>query len=248
MSEVIMLKKIWIPMALGLGLILSASGCIGEKTTAASIAAKCAEAMGGDGLIKGVRTMRIEMIYPDHDAAVILHEIRRPNQIRTERPGDYIAVFDGKNGAVLKFDPKNPSAPPVRQDIPEQAVAGLETDLVWFFPAFFDYPAESAGWAESGGAKCHRLIVTLPHGTRAEYLVDARTFLVKKIILEETYQGQTYRMEREWLDLKPVQGILFPSRMSYPGRGGQTFLAEIKSIVFNREIGEERFKASADIE
>lgn len=233
--------------ATALFLLALGAGCAAGQTAAASIVAKCAEAMGGEARIKEVRTLRAEVVYPDHDATVVLHEIRRPNRIRTERPGEYISIFDGKNGTVLKFDPQNPSRPPVRQNMPEQAVAGLETDLVWFIPVFFDYPAEAAGFAESGGSKCHRLIVTLPLGTKAEYLVDAETFLVKKIILEETFQGRTFRMEREWLDLKPVQGILFPSRMSYAGRGGKAALAEIKSIVFNPEISEDRFKVSADL-
>lgn len=239
--------RISVLFALGLAFSVLGAECVGDRTAAASIVAKCAEAMGGETRIREVRTLRAEVVYPDHDATVVRHEIGRPNRIRTERPGEYVSIFDGKNGAVWKFDPKDPGRPPVKQDIPDMAVRGLETDLVWFIPAFFDYPAESAGFAESGGSKCHRLIVTLPLGTKAEYLVDARTFLVRKIILEETYQGQTFRLEREWLDLEPVQGILFPSRMSYTGRGGAIAIAEVRSIVFNPEIGDDRFRVSDGI-
>ena len=239
--------KFSVVLALGLAFSVPSAECVGDKTAAASIVAKCAEAMGGETRIREIRTLRAEVVYPDHDATAVLHEIRRPNRIRTERPGEYVSIFDGKNGAVWKFDSKDPGRPPVRQNVPDLAARGLETDLVWFMPAFFDYPAESAGFAESGGSKCHRLIVTLPLGTKAEYLVDARTFLVKKIILEETYQGQTFRLEREWLDLKPVQGVLFPSRMSYAGRGGAMAMAEVRSITFNPEIGDERFAVSGEI-
>jgi len=95
--------------------------------------------------------------------------------------------------------------------VPAQATGGVSTDLVWFFPSVFDFPAEYAGIGEWKGAKCHKLIATLPLGTRAEYLIDAGTFLIRAIAVEETYQGKAFRLEREWLDLKPLQGIIYPS-------------------------------------
>jgi len=95
---------------------------------------------------------------------------------------------------------------------------------------------------ELKGTKCHKLVVTLPLGTRAEYLVDARTYLVRTFAVDETYRGQTFHMEREWLDFKSVQGIIYPSRMTYPGRNGKTATAEIMKIEFNPLLSEDRFK------
>lgn len=209
---------------------------------AASVIADCARAMGGEAGIKRIRTLRAEVVYPDHDASPVRHEIRRPNIIRTERAGAYVSLFDGRNGAMLKYDPAKPGQPPVPEPLPAEAARGFETDLVWFFPAFFDFPAECAGEAESGGVKCHKLIVTLPLGTRAEYFIDARTSLIRRIVVEENFQGRTFRMEREWLDLKPVEGILFPTRMTYPGRGGKTATAEIQSLEINPVLGDDLFK------
>ena len=214
-------------------------------TEAASIIAKCAEAMGGTAKIQDIRTLRAEVVYPDHGASAVLHEIRRPNLIRTERPGEYVAIFDGRLGAMLKYDPAKPGQPPVPQNLPAEAARGFETDLVWFFPSFFDFPAEYAGIVDSNGAKCHKLVATLPLGTRAEYLVDARTYMVKTIAVDETFQGQTFHMEREWLDFKSAQGIIYPSRMTYAGRGGKTATAEIKKIEFNPVLSEDRFKIPA---
>jgi len=214
-------------------------------TEAASIIALCAETMGGAAKIKDIRTLRAEVVYPDHDASAVLHEIRRPNLIRTERPGKYVAIFDGKRGAMLEYDPARPGQPPVPQDLPAEAARGFETDLVWFFPSFFDFPAEYAGIVESNGAKCHKLITRLPLGTRAEYLVDALTYMVKTIAVDETFQGKTFHMEREWLDFRSVQGIIYPSRMTYMGRGGQPATAELRKIEFNPVLGEDRFKIPA---
>lgn len=233
-------------MTVVLGLVFTAAataaGCVLERTAAASIIAKCAEAMGGEEAIRAIRTLRAEVVYADHGSSPVLHEIRRPNMIRTERAGEYLSLFDGRSGVLLKFDPARPGQPPVRQELPAEAAKGFETDLVWFFPGFFDYPTEYAGVVESNGVKCHKLVATWPLGTRAEYLVDAQTYLVRTIALNETFQGQTFHMEREWLDLKPAQGILYPSRMTYPARGGKQAVAEIRKVEFNPVLSEDRFR------
>lgn len=248
-NEEIILRKIIILLALALALVaaVAIAAAAVEESSAAQVIAKCAEAMGGAAGIKAVRALRLEVVYPDHDATPVLQEIRLPNQFRTERPGEYVAVFDGSRGAMLKYDPAKPGQPPVPQDIPAGAERGFETDLVWFFPLFFEYPAEYAGVVESKGGKCHKLVVTLPLGTRAEYLVDAQTFMIKTIAVDETFQGKTYHMEREWLVLRPVQGIPYPSRMSYPGRGGKAAVAELKKVEFNPVISEDRFKVPAAV-
>ena len=210
--------------------------------TAASIIAECAEAMGGAAAIENIKALRAEIVYPDHGPSAVLQEIRRPNLIRTERPGDYAAIFDGQRGALLKYDPAKPGQAPVPQDLPAEAARGFETDLIWFFPSFFDFPTQYAGVVELNGAKYRKLITTLPLGTRAEYLVDARTHTVKTVAVDETFQGRTFHMEREWLDPTSVQGIIYPSRMTYMGRDGKPATAEIKRIEFNPVLSEDRFR------
>jgi hypothetical protein len=226
-------------ITLGIALCLAAAGTSAwspaQQTEAASIIAKCAEAMGGAARIKAVRTVRLEIVYPDHGASAVITEISLPNRIRSERPGNFISSFDGKTPVLLEYDPAKPGQPPVPRELPAEAARGFEIDLVWFFPLFFEFPTEYAGIVESNGTKCHKLIASLPLGTRAEYLIDARTYLVKTIAADETFQGRTFHMEREWLDPKPVQGILYPCRMTYPGRGGKQATAEIKKVEFNVE-------------
>jgi hypothetical protein len=247
-KEIILRKEITsVFMTVAVIAAAPASSAAAEESAAAPVIAKCAEAMGGAAGLKAVRTLRLEVVYPDHDATPVLHEIRLPNRLRTERPGEYVAVFDGRRGAMLKYDPAKVGQPPAAQAIPEGAERGFESDLVWFYPLFFEYPAEYAGLMDSKGTKCHRLVVTLPLGTRAEYLVDAQTYQVKAAAVDETFQGKTYHMEREWLDLRPVQGVPYPNRMSYPGRGGRTAVAEIKKVEFNPVLAEDRFKVPAAV-
>ena len=75
--------------------------------------------MGGMNAIKGLRTLRAEVVYPDHDASAVCHEMRRPNRMRNERKGDYASVFDGKRGAMLKYDKSKPGQAPAVQVLPE---------------------------------------------------------------------------------------------------------------------------------
>lgn len=224
-----------------------AGGPSAGRREVASIVARCAEAMGGTDRIKAIKGLRLEVVYPDHDATPVLHEIRRPNRIRTERPGSYAAVFDGARGLLLKYDPAQPGRPPVLQDLPAGAARGFETDLVWFVPAFLDFPAEDAGAWASNGVKCRGLAVMLPLGTRAVYGIDARTSLIKTIAVDEVFEGRTFHMEREWLDYAAVQGILYPRRMTYRGRNGDTAVAEIRRIEFNPVLGDDRFRLPAEI-
>lgn len=234
-------------MAFGLTALAMTIWSAVEQVDAASVIGRWAEAMGGADKIAAVRGLRLEVVYADHDQQPVVHEIRRPHQIRTERAGDYISIFDGERGGFLQYDKSKPDQPPVVRAVPPEAVAGFETDLVWFVPSFLDFPAEYAGVVEVDGAACHKLVATLPLGNRVEYLIDARTFLIKTVALSETFKGQTFRMEREWLDLKPVQGILFPTRMTYPGRGNKTATAEIRKVEINPGLGDERFQVPVPV-
>ena len=96
-------------------------------------------------------------------------------------------------------------------------------------------PAEYAGLVEWNGTKCHKLNVTLPLGTIAAYLVDASNFRVRLVAVDETYEGKTYHLEREWLDLSPVDGILLPKRMTYSGGEAKTAIAEVRTIEAERD-------------
>jgi outer membrane lipoprotein-sorting protein len=206
------------------------------------IIADCIEAMGGKAVIDTFQTVRLEVIYPDHGTDSVQHEFKRPNLIRMERPGEYLMIFDGRSGTMLEKDPVDPGRGLVPKAIPAELLKGIEVDIAWFIPAFLDHPTEYAGTMEKNGVKCFTLIVTLPLGTRVTYLIDVETKLIKTIAMDETYEGQTFHMERDWLDVQPTQGILYPRRMTYPGRDGKTFTAVLKKIEINPSLDDRRFR------
>ena len=64
-----------------------------RQPTAERIVAMTAEAMAGAVQIEDIRTLRIRMVYPDHEYPVVT-EVSRPNRMRTEGVGSYVLVFD----------------------------------------------------------------------------------------------------------------------------------------------------------
>ncbi len=211
----------------------------GSADDAASIVAACKEAMGGAGKIDALRTLRVTMIYPDHEGAPVVQEIARPNRLRSESAGRFISVFDGTRAAAQNLDPAKRGAP---QAVPAEMLKDYEVDLAWIVPAFFDYPAVDGGAVEHGGVPCRKLTVTLPHGAAMVYLVDASTRLVKTISVDLAFEGKAFHMEREWVGYRDVQGIRYPAAMTYPGRDGSVQKATIASIEVNPVLGDERFR------
>ncbi|MDH4270364.1 MAG: hypothetical protein OEW18_00145 [Candidatus Aminicenantes bacterium] len=217
-----------------------------RNSVATKIIAGCIEAMGGKTVINAFRTLRLEVVYPDHGNAPVLNEFKRPNLIRMERPGEYVMIFNGRRGALLMVDPADSGRGLVPKVIPAEQMKGFEIDIAWFIPAFLDHPTEYAGTTERNGVKCFSLIATLPLGTRITYFLNAETSLIRTIAIDETYEGKTYHMERDWLDVQPVQGILYPSRMTYPGRDGKTYTAILKKIDINPVLDDNRFRLPGD--
>jgi hypothetical protein len=227
-------------------ILLSAGHAAGQSSArdpeAARIIAGCIEAMGGAAVVNNFQTLRVEAVYPDHGTDPVLHEFKRPNLIRMERPGEYVLIFDGRSGAMLTKDPADPGRGLVPKAVPADLTKGFEVDIAWFIPAFLDHPTDYAGTTEKDGIKCYTLIATLPLGTPVTYLIDPETSLIRTIVIDETYEGKTFHMERDWLDVQPVQGILYPGRMTYPGRDGKTFTAVLKKIEINPALDTRLFQ------
>ncbi len=89
------------------------------------IISKCAEAMGGMEKIIGIKTLRMNEIYPDHGEHPMIFEMKRPNLFRNPRAN---LVFDGKRAFFLK-GPDNNLKPEL---VPEDEWKDFEMEF--FFP------------------------------------------------------------------------------------------------------------------
>ncbi|MEW6369048.1 MAG: hypothetical protein AB1714_30845 [Acidobacteriota bacterium] len=234
----------WLAAGLVVALASSRWPAAGQPSARADqIVALCAKAMGGMETIRALRTLRIGIVYPDHGAAPIFCEIRRPNKIRTR-----ITVFDGTRGCLLK-DPTGQTGASFRPRlIPDDELKDFEVDIAWFIPAFFDYPYEHLGSEVAGGTEMHKLAVSLPLGAKMTYYVDGDAFLVRRAASDIVVGGNDYHMERAFSDFEPAGGILFPRSFVYPGRQDGTQTATVASIEVNIPLSDDDFRIPVDVQ
>jgi hypothetical protein len=213
--------------------------CQPRSMTAERLIDECAQAMGGIEQINSLETMRFVQHWPDH-AGLIRYEIMRPNRARM---GDSL-VFDGEQASWL---------PGMSADgtllVPQEEWKDFEVDIAWYFPAFFDYPAEYMGTEVVDDVETHVLQVALPLGGVMTYNIDAQTYLVYRVTAHVTLYGQEYHPERTYSGYRMVDGILYPHAFTYAGRDGvEVLTATMESVEFNIPLDEERFSVPASSE
>jgi len=208
-----------------------------QALTAKGIVARCARAMGGEGAIKNLKTLRFHSLYPDHGTEPILFEIMRPNRCRNPRAQ---LIFDGKQACFLRgADGKSD-----QQMVESGELIDFEVEIGYFFPAFFDHPPEYLGAETWQGNENHKLRVILPLGAQMTYFVDAKTGLVSKSAATYAMNGKKFSFERIFSDYKSVDGFTFPYGFTYQGRkGGMN--GRIEKIEFNVLFSSETFQIPA---
>lgn len=217
-----------------------------RQPTAEQIVSRAAEAMTGGGRIEDLTTLRIRMVYPDHDYPVVT-EIRRPNQMRTEGVGSYVLVFDGERGAFLERPPTEDGTPQGPELIDPKYLKDLELDIAFVFPAFFDYPAEYLGREVVEGVDTHKLGVALPLGIRMTYFIDAATYLPVKVVADVTVEGTEYHPGRVFSDYEDHGGMLYPRTVKYWWMTDNVETAVVELVEVNAPLGEDRFRIPAGI-
>jgi predicted aspartyl protease len=226
-----------------IGLLLSLGWMVlpvaaAESLTVEQVVARCAEALGGAGKIASVRTLRITVDYPNRKIPCVV-EIKRPNRIRSE--ADYILVYDGKRCGYLKGAPSKDGRDPGPKLLPAEEGKDFEVDIAFFFPAFFDYPAQYEGLGTVEGREYHKMAVVLPLGIKVTYFLDAKTFIPARIVAEIPNKGVVYKCEHAVGDYARTDGLLFP-RTSDAQSWGPPGLAKITSVEVNVPLGDDRFE------
>ncbi|MEW5981099.1 MAG: hypothetical protein AB1806_01860 [Acidobacteriota bacterium] len=199
-----------------------------------------AQAMGGVGRVDDVKTLRIRMVYPDHEYPVVT-ELRRPNRMRTEGVGRYVLVFDGKRGAFLVRPPAADGAPQAPGLIDSEQLKDLELDIAFLFPAFFDHPSEYLGREATEGGETHKLRVILPLGVRVVYFIDAKSSLPIKVVADVTVEGTDYHPGRVFSDYQDVGGMMYPRTVAYWWMADKVHTAVVDQVEVNVPLGDDRF-------
>jgi hypothetical protein len=243
MSRFPKLHRLGVP-ALVVALTAFTTAC--RRPTAEEIVTRAAEAMMGAERIEDLRTLRVRMIYPDHDYPVVT-ELSRPNRMRTEGVGSYVLVFDGELGAFLERPPAEDGTPQGPELIDPKYLRDLELDIAFVFPAFFDYPAEYLGLEEAEGVETHKLAVVLPLGIRTTYFIDADSYLPLKVLADVTVDGTEYHPGRVFHDYEDWGGLRYPRTVTYWWLVDNVETAVVDLVEVNEAYGEDRFTIPAGV-
>jgi len=216
-----------------------------QEPTAERIVARAARAMAGSGRIEDVKTLRVTMVYPDHEYPVVT-EIARPNRMRT-RGGSNVVVFDGQRGAFLERPPAADGTPQGPELIEPKYVKDFELDIAFLFPAFFDHPSEYLGHETVEGVDAHKLRVVLPLGIRTTYFVDAESYLPIKVTADVTIDGTEYHPGRIFRDYQDQGGLKYPRAVKYWWTADKVETAVVELVEVNVPLGEDRFTIPAGI-
>ena len=195
--------------------------------------------MAGTGRIEDVKTLRVRMVYPDHEYPVVT-EIARPNRMRTGG-GKHVVVFDGKRGAFLERPPAEDGTPQGPELIDPKYVKDFELDIAFLFPVFLDHPSEYLGREAVEGVEAHKLGVLLPLGIRTIYFVDAASYLPVKVTADVTIDGTVYHPGRVFRDYQDVGGLMYPRTVTYWWMADKVQTASVELVEVNVPLGEDRF-------
>jgi len=217
-----------------------------QQPTAERIVAKTAAAMAGAGRIEDLKTLRIRMVYPDHDYPVVT-ELSRPNRMRTEGVGSYVLVFDGVRGAFLERPPAEDGTPQGPELIDSKYLRDLELDIAFVFPAFFDHPSEYLGREVAEGVETHKLSVILPLGIHMVYFIDAESYLPVKVVADVTVDGTEYHPGRIFSDYEDQGGMMYPRTVTYWWMADEVETAVVDLVEVNVPLGEGRFSIPTGI-
>lgn len=217
------------------------------QPTAEQLVAEVGRAMAVAGQIGDLRTLRVEMTYPDHEHPVIT-EVGRPNRLRTENVGRSVLVFDGQRGAFLERPPAADGTPQAPALIEAEYLKDLELDIAFIFPAFFDHPSAYLGRETVEGIDTHKLAVTLPLGVRAIYFVDAETYLPVKVVADVTVDGTEYHPGRVFHGYGNRGGVMYPHTVAYWWTPDKVDTAVVNRVEVNPALDEDRFVIPAAIE
>ena len=230
--------------ALAVALTASIPAC--RQPTAEQIVARTAEAMAGAGGIEDLKTLRIRMVYADHDYPVV-SEFSRPNRMRTEGVGNYVLVFDGERAAFLESPPAEDGTPQDPALVDSRYLADLELDIAFVFPAYFDHPSEYLGREVAEGVETHKLGVTLPLGIRTTYFIDAESYLPLKVVADVTVDGTEYHPGRVFSDYEDQGGMMYPRTVTYWWMADEVETAVVDLVEANVPLGDDRFMIPAGI-
>ena len=210
---------------------------------------KYVEARGGRDKINSIKSLYMEGIRDMMGNGVAIKVIKVQGKLYRNE-----FEFRGTSGYTIVTPSAGWSFIPVRSQKPEplsaERLKALQSELDIAGP-LLDYAAKGnkaalIGKEEVDGRQAYKIKLTLNSGKEIIYFIDAKTDLViqtKQMTVGmdagvNANTGQEKELITNFSDYRPVDGILFPYKVSNPGSGSISF----SKIEFNKTIDGSQYK------
>ena len=220
--------------------------------TVDELVAKYIAAKGGMAKLKAIQTIRMTGSFDVGGGrqAVFTQLYKRPMKTRLDvkvQGMTMVQAYDGHNGWKIipvpgKRDPEAMTSDELKA-IKEQA--DIDGPLL-------DYKAkgntvEKLGKETIDSGDAYHLRVTLKDGSVREMYLDARTFLVSKIVAKTTLQGAEVEIESNATEYRQIDGIMFPFSIEQHATGGNGPEQKItfSTVQVNPPVADSSFKMPA---
>lgn len=232
---------------LGLGwLLLAAAGARADRMK--EIAEIHLVALGGAERVAALRSIKAEgRVSAGGRQMGFTMLAERPNRVRIETTDGLRKLTQCYDGAAEPWEADDARGPAA-----VRAMAGAAAK-VFAADAEFDDPLvagegrrftlDFAGETEVDGRKLFRVLVTQKLTSAFHLLVDAESYLILMRIEErESAGGRKLQVMTRYEDYRPVQGVLYPHRLTTVVDGKATQQMRIERVIGNPEVPAEAFR------
>jgi hypothetical protein len=216
--------------------------------TVDELVAKHIAAQGGMAKLKAVQSIRMTGNFDAGGVQAVFTQLyKRPMKTRLDvevQGMTMVQAYDGHTGwKVIPFTGKKDPEPMTSDELKNiKEQADIDGPLM-------DYKAKGStvllvGKETIDSGDAYHLKVTLKDGSVREMYLDARTFLVSRIMAKTTMQGAEVELESNATDYRQVDGLMFPfsiEQHATSGNGpGQKII--FSTIAVNPPVDDSKFK------
>jgi hypothetical protein len=222
-----------------------------QAQTVDEIVARHEKALGGIERLRAIGSVRMKGLVTagEGGTAIVVREVRRPGQVRTEFTYQGVTgvyAFDGERG--WKVSPFDGSFAPVLMESEE---ARQTADQAEIEGPLADWKAKGhrvslSGKENLGGREVVKLEVTLRSGRVLHEFLDAVTYLPLRRESSRLVRGHSVTIETTFGDYREVGGVLFPHSIETGAAGRpQRLKITVEAIEVNPALDEARFQMPA---
>lgn len=228
--------------------LLSCAATAESQTAIDAIVERHVNALGGIDHLRAIRSVRMSgrVTAGGGREALVVREVRRPDQVRTEFTFQGVTgvyAFDGERGwKVSPFDgslaPEPLESEEARQTADQAEIEGPLAD--WKAKG---HQVALLGKESLDGRDVYKLEVTLRSGRLLHQYLDATSYLPVRTESKRLVRGHPVTVEASFGDYRDVEGVLFPHAIETGVVGRpQRLRVVVEEIEVNPALDDARFQ------